>query len=242
MTKARDLANVATNATDAANAIPDTLVDAKGDLIVASAADTVIRVPLGTNNHVLTADSSTTSGVKWASSTSPAESWTLLNTGGTSLTGSSDITVSSINGYNKYYFLVDGASATAVKNIQMRFNGDTGSNYQCRGGRHGRPSSYGNNVHNETNANFTAWELGSMSTSTGSKITANIYLVNGASTTSPKLVQSHSMASADGGTDNIGFVLGGIYNSNSAISSVTVLIEGGGTWDAGTLFIYASTS
>jgi hypothetical protein len=46
--------------------IPATVVDAKGDLIVATASDTVVRHPLGTNGHVLTADSSLASGIKWA--------------------------------------------------------------------------------------------------------------------------------------------------------------------------------
>jgi len=49
-----------------ASAISPTLIDAKGDLIVGSAADTAARLAVGTNDYVLTADSSATNGIKWA--------------------------------------------------------------------------------------------------------------------------------------------------------------------------------
>ena len=52
---------------DDPNAIQNTIVDAKGDLISATAADTPARLAVGTDGQVLTADSSTATGLKWAS-------------------------------------------------------------------------------------------------------------------------------------------------------------------------------
>lgn len=49
---------------------PLTILDAKGDLISATAADTPARLAVGTNGYVLTADSSEATGLKWAASAS----------------------------------------------------------------------------------------------------------------------------------------------------------------------------
>jgi len=51
---------------DDANAIQNTIVDAKGDLVAASAADTPARLAVGANNSLLTADSSQATGLKYA--------------------------------------------------------------------------------------------------------------------------------------------------------------------------------
>ena len=47
-------------------AIQASIIDAKGDLIVGSAADTAGRLAVGTNGYILTADSAETLGIKWA--------------------------------------------------------------------------------------------------------------------------------------------------------------------------------
>ena len=49
-----------------ATGIPATIIDAKGDLIAGTAADTAGRLAVGTNGQVLTADSAETTGLKWA--------------------------------------------------------------------------------------------------------------------------------------------------------------------------------
>ena len=64
--------------------ILDAIVDAKGDIIAATAADTISRLAVGANDTVLTADSAQATGLKWATA------------GGTldaAYTGGQDITV-----------------------------------------------------------------------------------------------------------------------------------------------------
>jgi hypothetical protein len=62
---------------EVADAIARTVFDAKGDILVGTAADTVGKLTVGTNGYALMADSSTATGLKWgAVSTNP-----LTNTG-----------------------------------------------------------------------------------------------------------------------------------------------------------------
>ena len=56
-------------AQDDSNAIQNAIVDAKGDLIAATAADTPARLAVGTNGQVLTADSSASTGLAWSTPT-----------------------------------------------------------------------------------------------------------------------------------------------------------------------------
>ncbi len=48
------------------NPVPQALVDAKGDIFVATADNTVGRLPIGANDTLLTADSTQSGGLKWS--------------------------------------------------------------------------------------------------------------------------------------------------------------------------------
>lgn len=54
------------NAEIANDAVLDSQFTTKGDIVVASGASTPVRLGVGSNNQVLTADSTTATGVKWA--------------------------------------------------------------------------------------------------------------------------------------------------------------------------------
>jgi len=67
--------------TDDANAIQNAIVDAKGDLIAASAADTPARLPVVAYKGVLMPDSTAATGLKWGGEwTSYAVTWTATTT------------------------------------------------------------------------------------------------------------------------------------------------------------------
>jgi len=55
---------------DDPNAIQNSIVDAKGDIITATADNTPARLAVGTNGQTLVADSTASTGLKWASAAS----------------------------------------------------------------------------------------------------------------------------------------------------------------------------
>ena len=111
-----------------ATMVAKTIVDAKGDIIAATAADTVARLAVGANDTVLTADSSTATGLKWATSSSGA--YTQIATG--SLGTGASFTISSIpSTYQNLVLILSGYyPATAAIAMALYFNGDNASNYK----------------------------------------------------------------------------------------------------------------
>jgi hypothetical protein len=223
-------------AQDDSNAIQNAIVDAKGDLISATAADTPARLAVGTNGQVLTADSTQSTGLAWTTPSSGG--FTLLST--TALSGVST-TVSSISGsYKNLFVFVKGVYVnTDSAQINIRLNSDSGSNYA-------------NNIVRNTGGTLVGIS------STESQIRAiartpnsnsNVLYLGNAQLFLPRYtdtdIQPYSLVSmgADAGAGTYQSYHGtGTYNNSAAITSVTVLSnDGTTTFTGGTIYIYGES-
>lgn len=224
-------------------AIQETIVDAKGDLIVGTGADAVARLAVGANNTVLTADSAEATGLKWATPSGDA-AFTLLNAGGTALTGAATITVSGITKNNIFVLIAGASSASANSDIRFRINTDSTSKYTTNGLEIRLTSSYvGSGFGSTVNAvdealdGNTYFQVGSMSGNVASRVSGYVQ-ISGAKSTGPKILSGVGGPSpSSSGSDSKALAVGGIYTGTSAVSSIS-LISGTGNFDAGTLYVY----
>jgi len=202
-------------------AIAKTIVDAKGDIIAATAADTVSRLAVGANDTVLTADSSTATGLKWAAPSSGG--MTLLST--TSMSGSSSITLSSISGsYNDLVLRVFDAKVGSGGNWRLLVNQPDGS-------------AYGVGVTSSLQAQTAVDALG-YTNITAQAATKNGYelrIVQYASTSYRKYYQ---MFGFQGTSSDAAFMEFGWIDSTSAISSLVVKTSSAVNFTGGTILLY----
>lgn len=153
--------NSVKSAYDLANAaVAKSIVDAKGDLIAATAADTVSRLAVGANGTVLTADSAQATGMKWAAGSSGA--LTLITRQAISAAGTTNIDNVFTSTYKNYLIRFTGTHSNGdYQGIRFRSGGTTNSNtdYQNRYLRWSdTPNSATQNSQNKVNlgANGTA--------------------------------------------------------------------------------------
>jgi hypothetical protein len=98
-----------------------TAIDAKGDLVVGTGADTFSKLTVGANGTTLVADSAEATGLKWATASSGG--MTLIST--TTLSGST-VSLTSISGsYKELNLLIQDAYCSGTNELGIRFNSDT---------------------------------------------------------------------------------------------------------------------
>lgn len=207
-----------------------TEITASGDIIVGTGSGTFDNLPIGTTGQVLTADTTVSPyKVKWASA-GTTTAYTLINAGGTSLTGT-DVTIN-VSGYNKYFLRVNGASTNGAHTIWIRPNNNsTAANYE-----HNRI------VEANTTVNFaqvtSVGGIQAVEFSSGTQTGEIYFYIDGANSANVMPYQAAGVGSANAAGTNDYWTMG-IYKQASALTNITIT-NISGTFDAGTAYIYGA--
>lgn len=217
-----------------AEIIPDTLVDAKGDLLVGSEDDLLDRLPVGPDGTIPVADSAAALGIAWKSGLVELDSVDAP-------TG--DHTFSDIPGDFRDLLITgtiahDDASASGVFRASgVRFNGFSSNVYRWfRHQQAGNGTSQSPTSGNAFVNNMQLLRVGSLATAP-----VTIWIPNYAGTA------PHRTAMSDGSgmnsftnentVDWLRYVGMGRFASTAAVTSVTITGPGGGDdWDGDTQF------
>ena len=201
---------------DLANgAVAKSIVDAKGDLIAATAADTVSRLAVGANNTVLTADSSTATGLKWAT---PASGGGMTLIASDSLGTSNSVTISTISGdYKNLQLFIKDYTASADFYLGIRVNGDTGTNYAFL--------TTNNTSGSAASSTFAAGQdyiYGGASEYNGTEYFTSVDFIDYANSTTRKQINMIQNSLIYDGSFRLCYDINGEWATTSAITSITI--------------------
>jgi hypothetical protein len=202
-----------------------------GDLAYSSAtANTNTRLAIGTAGQVLKVNSGATAP-EWGSATPAATSYTLINAGGTALTGAGTVTVNSIGGYNDYFIYVDSASGSnADTTFRLRFNADTGNNYGVAG-----TYTVSTPAIDSIGGFDSSFDIGRHTSNAGRTLAVCFFELNAGNSTGLKPISFSSVADLGART----IQAKGHYKGTSVISSVSI-IASSGNLDGGTVYVYGA--
>lgn len=202
-------------------------IDAKGDLLVGTADNTISRLAVGTNNQVLTADSSTATGLKWASAAGGG-GLTLLSTTSLSTTTT---TISSISGsYTNLILVIRGATWPSFNTTySIRPNGSTTGAFSA--GSFNDAGTGGTGV--LTNTTINPWN-NNMPQNNANNIAVYTFY-NYANTSYYKAW--HGFGYMDN-SSGCAFNHGGGFKSNSAITSFDIVLGQSVNFTGGQALVY----
>jgi hypothetical protein len=215
---------------DDPNAIQNSIVDAKGDIITATADNTPARLAVGTNGQTLVADSTASTGLKWATAAAGG-AFTSLASGSMA----SSVSLTSISGsYTDLYLVLQNVTTSVNDQGGVRINNDTtGANYLAIGNR----NIAGTLTQQDTTSSFVQFTLNSSLMASTTLNSFVIYFPNYAQTTGYKTVKAQGYFNNNLSTfTNVDMAVG--YKSASAITRLD-LVTAGSSWAAqGTYTLY----
>jgi hypothetical protein len=207
-----------------------------GDIIYSSSGSTPARLGIGTTGQVL----NVAGGVPaWTTPAGAGSNWSLLNAGGTALTGAQTVTVSGISGKDKIMVIINGGSSdSAQRAIGVRLNAQTGTIYYRWGIQFNNNASYSAGIFDTDSGNADYIKIATM-TDTASSVVNGAVTFTGCNSSGVKQFQSSggcTPASSNSGQLN---VLTGYVDLSATITSISVYASAGNL-DAGTVYVYTS--
>jgi hypothetical protein len=209
--------------------IQPTIFDAKADILTATAADTPARLAVGSNDQVLTADSSTATGLKWAT---PTGGMTLIST--TTLSGAST-TLSSIPGTYKHLLLLVIQATNATADGYFTIDPNAGGNL-AQSGRVEATNADAIVGDTDTGGKIK-FNYGAVLKKDGAENAAAVWIYNYASTTLSKPYNGSLQYQSGSDTGIRSVTVMGRIITTSAITSL-VLANSGGNFNGGTALLY----
>jgi hypothetical protein len=205
------------------------------DIIYSSSGSTPARLGIGSNADVLTV----AGGVPtWAAPAGGGGAdFTLLNSGGTTLSGSTT-TVSGISGQNTLLVIIsDGGISAANRNFRLRINTDTTTKYFYYGININNPTSYAIDFLAGATGNDTYYPLGATSSNSATTFASGTFIY-GANTTNLKVIDTSGAGAIGGGNTTQSFITKGYYSGTATVSSISIYSDG--TFNAGKVYVYGS--
>ena len=215
------------------DAVDASFTAAEGDILVGGATNIFEPLTIGAADTVLTSDGTTAA---WAAPGSSGKSYSLLNIGGTSLTGAST-TISGLSGYDDYLVLINRAGASGANMFfQVQINSYT-TPYNNAGGKYNSNAAYSvSNWEDAADTTAGSWTLAKQASS-GSYI-SGFLRIEGGNTSGIKI--AHYSGIAEGGTNSFHYWSAGTAADTNVISSLKFLCSGGTAFDEGTVYIYGA--
>jgi hypothetical protein len=214
--------------------IQPTIFDAKADLLTATAADTPARLAVGTNDQVLTADSTTATGLKWAT---PGGALAIAEIASGSLTSGTQLQISSLTSYDTLLLRVNNLQwASSADSITMTINNSSSSVYDFMVGAMYAQANY---VGYEQGTTRTKIDMTAISVKRdGTDNQFQLLLTNCKSTGFTNFELQCVMK--DSGNFNAISVGRGIFKSAAAVSTLEFRTENNRTFSAGSYVLWGA--